>query len=271
MIAGIIIAKKHSTRLPGKNMLPFCGLPLFLWSVIQSKCSHLIDKTYLSTDSEKIAQIGEEHGAEIIWRDYNEDENASAGVPYLHALEHILEKHDVEIVAPLLPTTPQRKPSDLDRGIRIFQDLTNRGVKLRELTSAAVLHECVLYRRQGSKIRNMYLDKYFNSALDATVCCLLEPHRWIKHQRKYMLKKHTDTNVDRRMHTNNLIAFPWPWLLPQYREWRHFWPVETWQVQDINYQEEFDYIEMIMERFILKGRGPDVYYDYKSGRRDYAS
>jgi CMP-N-acetylneuraminic acid synthetase len=59
MIAGLVIAKKHSNRLPGKNILPFCGLPLFLWSVIQSTCSRLIEKTFLSTDSEKIAELGQ--------------------------------------------------------------------------------------------------------------------------------------------------------------------------------------------------------------------
>ena len=58
MVAGLVTAKKHSHRLPGKNTLSFCGLPLFLWSVIQSECSHLIDKTYVSTDGEEIARLG---------------------------------------------------------------------------------------------------------------------------------------------------------------------------------------------------------------------
>jgi CMP-N-acetylneuraminic acid synthetase len=131
MIAGIIIAKKESRRLPNKNIRDFCGLPLVAWSIIQSKCSKLIDETYLSTDSDEIAQIGEDLGAEIIWRDY-EIKDYCANVAFAHAIRKIRETKLLETVITILPTSPASPPDQYDEMIRAFN---REGVKDMVLTA----------------------------------------------------------------------------------------------------------------------------------------
>ena len=47
--------KEVSERLPGKNMRPLCGRPLFHWIMDTLQESGVIDEIIINTDSEKIA------------------------------------------------------------------------------------------------------------------------------------------------------------------------------------------------------------------------
>jgi hypothetical protein len=38
---------------------------------------------------------------------------------------------------------------------------------------------------------------------------------------------------------------------------------QYWQYADVDTLEEFEFAEVLMEHFILKGRGAEVYYDYQ--------
>ena len=54
----VILARGGSKGIPNKNIKIFNGLPLVAWSVIQAKISKKISKIYLSSDSNKILNIG---------------------------------------------------------------------------------------------------------------------------------------------------------------------------------------------------------------------
>ena len=56
MIACIIPARSGSKGLPNKNIINILGYPLIAYSVIASKLSKKIDRTIVSTDSEKYAE-----------------------------------------------------------------------------------------------------------------------------------------------------------------------------------------------------------------------
>jgi hypothetical protein len=44
----------------------------------------------------------------------------------------------------------------------------------------------------------------------------------------------------------------------------YYWvPAEYWQYADVDTEEEFKFAELVMEYNILKGRGIDVYEDYR--------
>lgn len=47
--------KAHSERVPGKNMRPLCGQPLFHWIMDALNESGVIDEIIINTDSEEIA------------------------------------------------------------------------------------------------------------------------------------------------------------------------------------------------------------------------
>ncbi len=45
-----------------------------------------------------------------------------------------------------------------------------------------------------------------------------------------------------------------------------YFPLQIWQQFDIDVPEHFDLCEVIMEHYLLKRRGMDVYRDYKDLR-----
>ena len=266
MIVGLVIAKAHSRRLPNKNILPFCGLPLVEWPIIQSLCSKMIDKTYVSTDSEKIAEIAEKRGATVIWRDYVEAIDAKASVPYIHAIKKIqAEVGKIEVMAPLLATNPQRKPDDLDRGLRLWFELARKGIRLMEFPSTSIRHETLLYKirqdKYGWKYRTLYADKFYSAGMDSTICSFMQPDKWLDYQAKSMPET-TDTALDKKAHNDRMVHW-WSRIPRHYKHYRYFWPIEEWQCPDIDYETQFYFVESIMNHFILKGRGPEIYYEYR--------
>ena len=67
MNIGLVIGKKNSTGVPGKNTRILVGRPAAEYSFIAAKYANL-DKVYVSTDCEKIASIGANYGAKHIIR-----------------------------------------------------------------------------------------------------------------------------------------------------------------------------------------------------------
>ena len=59
----IITARGGSKRIPGKNIRPFCGKPILLYSVETACMCGLFDEVMVSTDSEEIAGIARAGGA----------------------------------------------------------------------------------------------------------------------------------------------------------------------------------------------------------------
>lgn len=67
MNVGLIIGKKNSSGVPGKNIRIIMGRPAAEYAFIAATSS-LIDKLYVSSDSEEILGIGEKYGANLINR-----------------------------------------------------------------------------------------------------------------------------------------------------------------------------------------------------------
>ncbi len=60
----IIPARGGSKRIPGKNIKDFCGKPMIAYSIEAAIKSELFDRIIVSTDSEEIAKVAQEYGAE---------------------------------------------------------------------------------------------------------------------------------------------------------------------------------------------------------------
>lgn len=61
----IIPARGGSKRVPGKNIREFCGKPIITYSIEAALKSGLFDEVMVSTDSEKIAGVAREAGANV--------------------------------------------------------------------------------------------------------------------------------------------------------------------------------------------------------------
>ncbi|MEE1569758.1 MAG: acylneuraminate cytidylyltransferase family protein, partial [Alphaproteobacteria bacterium] len=56
--------------VPGKNIMEIAGQPLIAYTIQQAQKSRLINRTIVSTDDEKIAEVALNYGAEVpfLWR-----------------------------------------------------------------------------------------------------------------------------------------------------------------------------------------------------------
>ena len=129
-IVSIIPARGGSKRLPRKNIVPLGGKPLIAYSIEQSLKSEYIDRTYVSTEDDEIAQISKRYGAEIINRP---KELATDEATTLSALQHALsvlkeEGFNPDVVVLLQPTSPLRKTEHIDESIRMLIDNNANGV-----------------------------------------------------------------------------------------------------------------------------------------------
>jgi len=61
----IITARGGSKRIPKKNIREFCGRPIIGYSIQAAKDAQVFDTIMVSTDSEEIAQIAKNEGAEV--------------------------------------------------------------------------------------------------------------------------------------------------------------------------------------------------------------
>lgn len=70
-IAALVPMKGHSERVPGKNLRPLSGRPLYRWVVDALFACGRVDRVVIDTDSESIAEdVGSTYGprVEIVWR-----------------------------------------------------------------------------------------------------------------------------------------------------------------------------------------------------------
>lgn len=68
MNASIITARAGSKSIPNKNVFPVAGRPLIAYPIQASLDASRIDRVYVDTDGEAIAEVAREMGCEILWR-----------------------------------------------------------------------------------------------------------------------------------------------------------------------------------------------------------
>ena len=129
LVYAIIPARSGSKGVPNKNIRLFGGHPLIAWSIAAAKQSSLIDRVFVSTDSEKYAAISVKYGAEApflrpsaLSTDRSSDKDF-----FLHALEWLQKNENSipDIWVHIRPTTPLRDPNLIDAAINMFLNSSN--------------------------------------------------------------------------------------------------------------------------------------------------
>jgi len=120
----VIGARGGSKGLPGKNLRPLLGKPLIAWSIEQAKACPQINKVVVSTDSEAIAEVARDYGADVPFIRPDELASDTAGKwnVWQHALE-ACERHygaPFDIYVDLDCTSPLREVDDISRAIAQF-------------------------------------------------------------------------------------------------------------------------------------------------------
>jgi N-acylneuraminate cytidylyltransferase len=125
-VLALIPARGGSKSLPRKNILPLQGKPLIAHTIEDALQSKRIQRVIVTTDSEEIANIAREYGAEVPFlRPAELAGDASVDIEYLrHALEWLAENENYHpaLIATLRPTEPIRQPATIDRAIETLID-----------------------------------------------------------------------------------------------------------------------------------------------------
>lgn len=127
----IITARSGSKGLKDKNIKPLKGKPLLAYSIEAARKSGLFEEVYVSTDSEKYAEIAKEYGADVPF--LREKENANDTASSLDTVQEALNKYkemgrEFDTVCLLQPTSPLRQPEDICAGYELLQKKNARAV-----------------------------------------------------------------------------------------------------------------------------------------------
>ena len=124
----LICARGGSKGLPKKNIRKFAGRPLIAWSIEQSKLINSSIDTIVSSDSEEIAEIARNYGANVPFiRPSNlGQDNTPEWDVWKHAIEYIFSSFDSKIDGLIVipPTAPLRAIEDINNCINEFEKNT---------------------------------------------------------------------------------------------------------------------------------------------------
>jgi len=119
-----IFARGGSKGLPGKNIKMFAGKPLIAWAIEHAHAAQGIRRVIVSTDSEEIAVVAEQYGAEIPFMrpSHLAKDDSPEWLSWRHALEFIRDDEgafpDAMVSVPV--TAPLRQSVDIDRCLELF-------------------------------------------------------------------------------------------------------------------------------------------------------
>ncbi len=125
-ILGLITARGGSKGIPRKNVADLAGKPLIAWTIEAARESRRLSRVMISTDSEEIARVARQWGAEVPFMrppELAQDDSSHVAV-VIHAVRW-LESHQgarPDYVLLLQPTSPLRGPEDIDASIHLALD-----------------------------------------------------------------------------------------------------------------------------------------------------
>lgn len=121
-VLSIIPARSGSKGLSQKNTLNLAGKPLIAWSIEASLNSKYINKTIVSSDSDKVLEIAKRYNSNTLKRPAElSTDNSSSEEVVKHVLDSI---EDIfEFIILLQPTSPLRDTNDIDTALKKLFDL----------------------------------------------------------------------------------------------------------------------------------------------------
>lgn len=114
----IIFARGGSKGLPGKNIRLLGGKPLIAWSIDNAFSIKRIERVIVSTDSEEIAGVARQYGAEVPFIRPTElaKDDSPEWLAWQHALNYLIQETGAmpEVMVSLPATAPLRLEIDVE-------------------------------------------------------------------------------------------------------------------------------------------------------------
>jgi CMP-N-acetylneuraminic acid synthetase len=140
LIYALVPARSGSKGIKDKNIIPVLGKPMMAHSILQGLESEYINEVFVSTDSEKYAEIAREYGAHVPFMrpaEISGDMSTDFEV-FDHFVSFLDENGETipDILVQLRPTYPTRTVADLDRAIKLFLTHFEEADSLRSVIEA---------------------------------------------------------------------------------------------------------------------------------------
>lgn len=192
-ILGFIPAREGSERLKNKNIKLLNGKPLIAYTIEAAKGSKHINRIVVSTDSEKIADVAKEFGAEVPFlRPAAIAQSTSTEMEFFsHALDWFLdyENYEPDLIVLLYPTSPFRTTASINRAV---QEMMNHP----EADSLRSVKLCVEHPYKMWDIKDGYLKPFVKGEHSCvhTLAYKLLPKVYIQNASIYITKPVTIKN-----------------------------------------------------------------------------
>ncbi len=122
----IIPARGGSKGLPGKNIKKLNGKPLIAYTIEAALKAVSIGRVIVSTDSEEIAEVAIEYGAEVpfLRPAFLAEDDSLAIDNYQYTIDQYEKDFNVNVneFCVLQPTSPLRLSSDIDGAVKLFHE-----------------------------------------------------------------------------------------------------------------------------------------------------
>jgi CMP-N,N'-diacetyllegionaminic acid synthase len=237
-VLAVIPARGGSRGLPNKNIAILAGLPLIAHSIRLSKLCTEITSCIVSTDSNEIAAVARDYGAEVPFlRPAVLAQDDTPMWPVIrHALVEMEKRERLQYGSVLLlsPTSPGRLPEDVSRAIHLLEEDTSAvGVVAASRPSFNPRWVCIDlaadgYMRQSFPDGNdyvrrqdvptvyringaLYLWRRDHVAASEMPCYFTAPHRMLEipESRAVDIDSQQDLKLGEFMLRDGMIHFPW--------------------------------------------------------------
>lgn len=134
-VIATICARGGSKGLPGKNLRPLAGKPLIVHTIEHALACRGIEGVFVSTDDARIAEVAQRAGAQV--PHLRPAELATDEAPKLPAIEHLVSHLErggmkIDVVVDLQPTSPLRRPEDIEAALGLLDADTDLVVSVTE-------------------------------------------------------------------------------------------------------------------------------------------
>ena len=122
-VLGIILARGGSKSIHKKSIAPCAGHPLLYYTIKAAQNAPSITRLIVSTDDEEMAEVARNEGVEVpFMRPPHLAEDTTPDFPVIeHALNELAKDgYTPDAVVHLRPTTPLKKATDIESGIRLL-------------------------------------------------------------------------------------------------------------------------------------------------------
>ena len=126
MIAALLLGRKGSVGLPGKNLYPILGRPMAYYPMAAGLNSRSVDNGFISTDDDGLVELARENKMEVITRPPELCTKEALGEDaFVHGYSEIKKRNpgkDVEIMVLLFCNAATVTSDLIEEGIRVLRE-----------------------------------------------------------------------------------------------------------------------------------------------------